>query len=134
LARGFLLDTHILAWWILHSARLSKAHAAGLADAEEAGAVLYISAVTLREIAMLFSRGRITMATSLEQSLADIEQHPRITVLPITAQIAVDSVSLGPGAPRDPSDQIIIATARCHGLRLMTEDATIRAYSGVTLA
>ena len=55
-------------------------------------------------------------------------------MLPITAQIAVDSVRLGPHAPRDPSDQIIIATAYCHGLSLMTEDAAICSYPGVTLA
>ena len=134
MAPRLLLDTHILVWSRTNVARLNRAHAATLVKAEEAGAILFISAITLREIAMLMSRGRIETAISLDQLFADIEQHPRITVLPITAQIAADSVRLGPSAPRDPADQIIIATARCHSLSLMTEDATIRAYSGVALA
>jgi PIN domain nuclease of toxin-antitoxin system len=133
LAPRLLLDTHILIWWRINPGRLSKAHGAALDDVDESDAHFFISAITLREIAMLMSKGRLETAISLDQLFADIEMHPRITVLPITAQIAVDSVRLGPSAPRDPADQIIISTARCHGLALMTEDATIRAYSGVTL-
>jgi PIN domain nuclease of toxin-antitoxin system len=52
-------------------------------------------------------------------------------VLPITAKIAAESVRLGDEFPRDPADQIIAATARCHGLTLMTSDKRIRNWGRV---
>lgn len=41
---------------------------------------------------------------------------------------AAESVRLGPEFPRDPADQIIAATARCHGLSLVTADEAIRKW------
>jgi PIN domain nuclease of toxin-antitoxin system len=51
-----------------------------------------------------------------------------IRVLPMTSRIAVESVRLGPDFPKDPADQIIVATARCHGLSLITADEDIRRW------
>jgi PIN domain nuclease of toxin-antitoxin system len=92
-----------------------------------------LSAITLWEVAMLLERGRISIAKSLAEFLSDIESHPLLTVLPLTASIAVESAALGSDFHRDPADRIIVATARCHGLTLITADERIRKWGKVNL-
>ena len=49
----------------------------------------------------------------------------------MTPEVAVESVSLPGVFHRDPSDQIIVATARVHGCPLVTSDAKISRYPHV---
>jgi PIN domain nuclease of toxin-antitoxin system len=51
----------------------------------------------------------------------------------VTPQIAAESVQPGADFPKDPADRIIVATALCHGLRLMTVDERIRKWGKVLL-
>jgi PIN domain nuclease of toxin-antitoxin system len=83
-----LLDTHTLIWWHLDPLRLSRSHAAALAKAEQSSEPVAISAITLREIAALVARGRIESTVPVDQLLAEIESHPLMEVLPLTAQTA----------------------------------------------
>ena len=113
-----LLDTHILIWWRLDSRRLTRNQVRLLLDLEKRGRPSAISAITLWEMAILAARHRIEIKDPLSVWLEEIENHPLITVIPVTARIAAESVSLGPEFHNDPADQIIVATARLHGLRL----------------
>ena len=122
----FLLDTHILVWWRLDSRRLSRAQAHVLDDLEERGQPAGLSAISLRELAKMIQLGRLTVHMSLESWLDSIASHPLLTIFPLTPEIAADSVRLGDEFPRDPADQIIAATARHHGLKLLTSDDRIR--------
>ena len=128
-----LLDTHILIWWRSDPQRLSKAHAPILRELERRGEPAGISAITLRELAFLGHRGRLDVPTPWDIWLEELDTHPGFSILPVTARIAAESVRLGPDFPRDPADQIIVATARCHGLRLMTADESIRRWGKVPL-
>jgi PIN domain nuclease of toxin-antitoxin system len=87
----------------------------------------------LREFAMMLHRRRINVDIPLDIWLDRIESHPLIAILPLTAKIAAESVPLGDDFPRDPADQIIVATARCHGLTLITADERIRKWGKVNL-
>jgi PIN domain nuclease of toxin-antitoxin system len=130
---GILLDTHILIWWRLDSRRLSRNQIRLLEDLESRGRPVAISAITLWEMAMLSARGRIGIGEPLDVWLEEIEGHPLLVVLPLTARIAAESVRLGPDFHNDPADQIIVATARLHGLPLMTADARIRGWGKVPI-
>ena len=66
----------------------------------------------------------------MDQLFRDVETHPQIDLYPLTPRIALESTRLGPKFHADPADQIIAATARVHGLRLVTADHRIRT-SGV---
>ena len=46
-------------------------------------------------------------------------------MLLLTGRIAAESTRLGSAFPNDPADQLIAATARCHGLMLLTADERI---------
>ncbi len=58
---------------------------------------------------------------------------PLIEVLTITPEIAAAGAQLGSGFHNDPADRIIVATARCHGLKLLTSDERIRSWGGVSV-
>jgi len=128
---AILLDTHILIWWRIDSKRLSRVQVRRLQDLESRQEPIGISAITLWEIAMLSARGRIEIAEPLEVWLDEIERHALIEVMPLTARIAAESVQLGPDFHNDPADQMIAATARVHGLPLMTADERIRSWGKV---
>ncbi|HML15527.1 MAG TPA: PIN domain-containing protein, partial [Bryobacteraceae bacterium] len=54
----------------------------------------------------------------------DLETNPTIQILPLSVEIAQEVVQIG-RAFRDPADRVIAATARIHGLRLLTSDQRI---------
>jgi PIN domain nuclease of toxin-antitoxin system len=100
---------------------------------EEQGQPVGLSVISLREFAMMMHRRRINVDMPLDLWLDGIESHPLITILPLTIRIVAESVMLGDDFPRDPADQIIVATARCHGLTLITADEGIRKWGKVNL-
>jgi PIN domain nuclease of toxin-antitoxin system len=128
-----ILDTHILIWWRSDPARLSRAQARVLSDLERRGRPSAISAITLWELAKMVELGRRRINMPLDAWLEEVETNPLVTVLPITARIAAESVQLGSDFHRDLANQIIVATARCHGLRLLTADERIRRWGRVPL-
>lgn len=127
----YLLDTHVVVRWFTADRRLAVSHRRLLDQQIAAGERLAVSAITLWEIAMLAARGRIVLSDPVATFVTAIECHPAIEVLPLSGRIAVDSTQLGPAFPRDPADQIIAATARAHGLVLMTADDPIRKSGAV---
>lgn len=59
---------------------------------------------------------------------------PGLELLPLTPAIAVESTRLPQPFHRDPADQIVVATARHHGIPLLTYDGKILEYPHVQLA
>ena len=78
-------------------------------------------------------RGLLEITIPWDAWLEEMESNALLNILPITAAIAAESVRLGDNFPRDPADQIIVATARCHDLRLLTADQSIRGWGKVTV-
>jgi predicted nucleic acid-binding protein len=91
---------------------------------EKRGKPFGVSAITLIELAHLFITGVARSALGSSQILAVLETNPAFQVLPITVPIAREFGNILPTL-RDPSDAVIAATARVHGLRLVTSDARI---------
>jgi PIN domain nuclease of toxin-antitoxin system len=128
---SYLLDTHILVSWRHDFKRLSKAQARVLGELEEQRQAAGLSAISLRELAKMIQQRRIEVELPLEAWLDEIASHPLLTILPITSSIAAESVRLGDDFHRDPADQIIVATARCHELTLITADERIRKWGKI---
>lgn len=53
------------------------------------------------------ARGHHQVPVPVGTWLEEIESHPLVEVLPITARIAAESVRLGRDFPKDPADQRI---------------------------
>ena len=117
-----LLDSHVLAWTVGDSKRLSRAAASEIRRARRSGG-LAISAITLWELSWLLSRGRIQSYSTTEATLRSMTEG--IAILPITAEIAVLATQFPETYPSDPSDRLIGATARAEGITLVTRDERI---------
>ena len=119
-------DTHTLVWWLTGHERLTSAQTAALRRAEARGDRIGVPAICFWEIAKLVERGRLEFEVPADQVFDEIEEHPTIRVLELSPRIALESTRLGPGFHSDPADQLIAATARVHGLKLVTSDDRIR--------
>ncbi len=78
---------------------------------------------------MLVSYGRVSVSSPLSIYLRFIES--LFLVLPVTAEIAEQSVRFSSAYPNDPADRLIGATAVVHGMKLVTIDMKIRATKEV---
>ena len=121
----YLLDTHVVIWWLTDDRKLSKRHAKLLEQSERSGRVVGLSAISLWEIAKLVERERIELTQSVDDSLEQLETSAFVSILPLTGRVAIESTRLGARFHSDPIDQLIVATARCHGLALLTVDERI---------
>ncbi len=130
----YLLDTHIYLWWRLGTGELTAAQHKALDYAEANGETLAISAITIWEIAMLVSQGKLEVnLIPTHVLLKQIEKDPGVEILPLSADVCAESVNLPSGFHKDPADRIIVATARIHGLRLLTVDQRIIDWGKVAL-
>ncbi len=123
-----LLDTHTVLWLAQVPELLSEDATEAISLARRRNGVA-IADKTLWEIAMLISRKRVGIKTSLRDFLEQVEHY--CTVLPITGEIAERAVQFTDRYPKDPTDRIIGATAIVHSLSLVTSDKLIRASGEV---
>jgi PIN domain nuclease of toxin-antitoxin system len=127
-ARRLLLDTHVWLWVVAGGPELSREARGAIAVAIGQGA-LRISAISLWEVAMLASRGRIVLAKPTSLWLAEALSDPAPAIEPLTAAIAVESCELPEAFHADPAGRMIVATARVTDARLMTRDRRILDYA-----
>lgn len=119
-----LLDTHVLLWWIENRGRLSPRHRE-IIESASPEAPLRVSDITLWEIAMLESLGRIRLAIPLREWLEASVAAPLVRRQAITPAIAAEVARLPDSFHRDPADRILVATARILGAALLTHDKRI---------
>jgi PIN domain nuclease of toxin-antitoxin system len=129
-----LLDTHILIWWQLDLPELPLKYRTLLDTAEAEQEKLCLSVISLWELAKLESAKRIRILSSIDSWLDELENHPNVEILPLNSRIILESTRLGTHFHKDPADQLIAATARCHGLKLLTVDERIRRSGAVAIA
>jgi PIN domain nuclease of toxin-antitoxin system len=118
-----LLDTHIVVWLAFEPDRLSK-HAKEAIRAARIEGGLAIAGITLMELAWLAENGRVTTTLSVESFVRLCAS--KMTVLPITPEIAARAVSFPDPYPKDPQDRLIGATALVEGIPLVTHDKLIK--------
>jgi PIN domain nuclease of toxin-antitoxin system len=123
-----LLDTHVWLWLLAGSPELSTQARQRIGEAAAVGA-LRIAAVSLWEIALLASRGRIVLGKSMGLWLDEALAEPGPAIDPLSPQIAIESYSLPEAFHRDPADRLIVATARVANAALMTRDRRILDYA-----
>lgn len=117
---GYLLDTHVLLWWLGEPDRLPREVRDLIADPSHA---VYLSASAVWEMAIKKSIGRLDMPGNLVEVL----EQENIAVLPIHAAHALATADL-PMHHADPFDRMQIAQAKLEGLTILTHDAVIQKY------
>jgi PIN domain nuclease of toxin-antitoxin system len=124
-----VLDTHAWLWWMSSPERLSDDAAASIADAAAIG----VSTLSAWEVAMLASRGRISLDRDVSLWVKRALAEERVESLAPGVEIALGAGLLDArGFPGDPADRFIYATARAVDAPLVTRDARIRAFAPST--
>jgi PIN domain nuclease of toxin-antitoxin system len=91
-----------------------------------------IAAISIWEFVMMVTRQKVQISIALDQWLERAISDTGITVFPLSPQVAIESCFLPGEFHKDPADRLITATARVHGLTLVTKDAKIIEYEHVT--
>lgn len=124
-----LLDTHVLLWWALDPGRLSSAAAASLQAMERRGG--FASAISIWELGIKVQRGKLDLGISIEEFARRIDKSGIVQLLPVTTATWLRSLAL-PWDHRDPADRIIVATALLQDVPLLTADAEIQRFQGIS--
>ena len=119
-----LLDTHTLVWSINEGPKLGKGAKESIRVAGDEGRIL-VSAITPWEIALLVSRGRLTLGADVMDWVRNALTIPGLTLVPLEPEIAVASTRLPFEMHPDPADRILVATARHLGATLVTADQAL---------
>jgi PIN domain nuclease of toxin-antitoxin system len=126
---GFLLDTHYWLWFQIGNAqRLNPAARDELSDMQ-ARRDLYLSAVSVWEVARLAADGHIDLGESVDRFLETGTREGGLQLVPLSTRVLIESTRLPGDLHRDPSDRLLVATAREHGLTLVTRDGELLRYS-----
>lgn len=128
---SLLLDTHIWLNYLDASPLLSQ----GLVDTIEfnrSRKTVFVSVISVWEIAQLVRLKRITLHTSVTRWVEDALLLPGVQLVSFTPQIAIDSVDLPEPMHKDPADRILVATARIEQLTFVTRDRDILAFAKAT--
>ena len=123
-AQGLLLDTHALVWLVQGSPRLGRKAKRRLQSAPG----LYISAITPWEVGMLVAKSRLVLREDPEAWLSAVLSVGGLHLLPLDPSIAIQASRLPGDLHGDPADRLIAATARHHGLTLVTADQALLRY------
>jgi len=116
---AYLLDTHVLLWWLAGAAMSVEAEYA----ISDAATPAYVSSVSAWEISIKQGKGRLVVPDDLPQLIAD----SGIEVLTVRWSHAWESGAL-PTIHQDPFDRLLVAQARVEGLTLITADQRLRQY------
>ena len=120
-------DTHAWIWWMGGSPKLSTRARRELEAADSVG----VCTISCWELAMLAARQRIGLdqepLTWIKQALA----WPRVELVPISGEIAVEATRLPESFPGDPADRLIVAAVMHCRATLVTKDRQIRASKQV---
>ena len=119
-----LLDTNAVMRWLGDQKHLSGEQLRVLRNAVARGERFAVSAVTLLEIGVLPRDRRGHLRLHATELLAAIASGEEFEIVPLDIEIATEVAAMG-DALRDPADRAIVATARVHGLRLVTSDERI---------
>ena len=124
-----LLDTHIWLWYAEGNAeRLRPASVRKLDEARKRGG-LVVSAISIWEIGMHSTRGRIQLSVPLRDWVEQALGVPGIRLASLDAAAAAESTLLPGELQGDPADRFLVATARTLGLALATRDQGMIAYA-----
>ncbi len=124
-------DTHTLVWYLSGSNKLSQLAQSALDQASQTGQSIYLSSISLIEVAYLVERGRLPELAWQQLHQALIDPHVGITDVPIDGAIAQTLRQIPRDIVPEMPDRIIAATALHLSLPLVTHDHKIQALTAI---
>ncbi len=116
----YLLDTHILLWWLSDSNNLSSKAKKLIANPKN---TLFVSSTSAWEISIKKALGKLTSPNNLESVLRE----SNFLTLDITIPHALLAGEL-PNHHHDPFDRMLVAQSKLENLTLITHDKIFKKY------
>ncbi|MGB6686722.1 MAG: type II toxin-antitoxin system VapC family toxin [Terracidiphilus sp.] len=116
-----LLDTHTLIWSVEEGPRLGRRVKTVLNEAARQSRIA-VSAITPWEIALLVAKNRVQLGCDVMQWVREALARAGVLLIPLEPEIAVACSNLPFEMHADPTDRILVATARHLGATLVTAD------------
>jgi PIN domain nuclease of toxin-antitoxin system len=126
---GYLLDTHTWIWVQTGEADRVSRDVRKELEKGQARRQVHVSAISILELARLVSLGQRTLPCSVDDFVMEAFSDDALILLDLSPRIMIDSTRLPGTFHRDPSDRLLVATARAHGLALITRDKQILGYA-----
>lgn len=117
----FLLDTHVLLWWLANDPQLGSRCQELVSDGRNQ---VFVSAATTWEISIKTALGKLTAPEDMDTIVED-EGFDKLPISLYHGQLAGKL----PPLHRDPFDRMLIAQAQAEGLILITGDDHIVQYN-----
>jgi len=121
----YLLDTHIILWWLTEPEKISPKARKTISDKNN---IIYTSSVSYWEMAIKKSIGRLT----LPNNIIEILLSEGFKMLPLTPEESLSVADL-PLLHQDPFDRMLVMQAKLHDLVLITNDKRIMDYPLITV-
>lgn len=88
-----------------------------------------VSPISAWELGMLSAKGKMPTAVPPATLFRDVAMADGVRVEALSPEVLIASSFLPGTLHKDPADRILIATARAHGLTIVTRDRTILDYA-----
>ncbi|WPY01919.1 Type II toxin-antitoxin system VapC family toxin (plasmid) [Candidatus Trichorickettsia mobilis] len=121
-----VLDTHILVWYAegIHLTTIQIESIENFRKKDN----LYISAISIWEIALLVSKGKIIFSVTLTEWVDKLLSLPGLNIIDLSVPVLLESCNLPNYQHKDPADRLIIASVRLNNFYLLTVDQNITEY------
>ncbi|NOY84975.1 MAG: type II toxin-antitoxin system VapC family toxin [Nitrospirae bacterium] len=123
-----LLDTHVWIWLLNGNDQLISKTCLSVINQSVQSSNIRVSAISIWELGMLESKGRIHIPTNCLDWVNKALEAPGILLAPMSPKIAIESSRLPGKFHGDPADRLIVSTARILDATLMTRDKEIISY------
>jgi PIN domain nuclease of toxin-antitoxin system len=120
----FLLDTHVLIWWLLADRRLSRKARELVGDPSNR---ILISSASAWEIATKHRLGKLTGVDALVRDMAGWVERAGFEELPITI-VHAQRAGAFPQTHRDPFDRMLVAQSEREDAPIVTSDSAFEAF------
>ncbi len=120
----YLLDTHVLIWWLTENRRLSSSACRIIKSYRNH---LFWSTASSWELSIKCALGRLEFEEPLESLLPSELAKNQIEIMPIQNEEAILAGQL-PMHHKDPFDRMLIAQANIESMGIITNDSKFRLY------
>ncbi|MDR2240189.1 MAG: type II toxin-antitoxin system VapC family toxin [Zoogloeaceae bacterium] len=127
--RALLLDTHVWIWLSFGVSGVFKPAIQKRLDASDRNQPLHISIISVWEVALLATKGRLNLAMPTTAWVERALSHPAMRLVALDSPaVVVESNKLPGEFHADPADRLLVATARMGNYTLVTRDQKILDY------
>ncbi len=119
---SYLIDTHILLWWLFNDSQLKDKHRVIIQNPENQ---VLVSSATAWEIATKYRIGKLPEAAPIVADYHQILKQGKFVELVISATHALHAGNL-PIDHRDPFDRMLMAQAELENLPIITYDSAFK--------